>query len=54
MREYYDNNPDFRAYVDKYRNLYGYSVEEALTHEMVRQAYLYYKDEEANNGTSKR
>ena len=36
MTELYESNPDFRAYVDRYCRCYRISVEEALTHELVR------------------
>jgi hypothetical protein len=52
MREFYNNNPDFKVYVDKYRRKHDVSVEEALTHEIVRQKYLHCR-EEANDDTSK-
>ena len=37
-------NRRFREYVDKYCKKHGYTVEEALTHELVRQAYLHYTE----------
>lgn len=46
MKEYYETNPDFKAYVDKYARDYHLSVAEALAHELVRQTYLYYKEVE--------
>ena len=36
MSELYESNPDFRGYVDRYCRCYRISVEEALTHELVR------------------
>lgn len=45
MKEYYENDPDFKAYVDKYAQTYGITPEEALTHEIVRQTYLLYKED---------
>lgn len=46
MKEYYNNNPNFKRYVDRHCKQYGYTVDEALTHEIVRQVYLYYKENE--------
>jgi uncharacterized FlaG/YvyC family protein len=40
----YKNNADFKLYVDRYCNTYHISVDEALTHEVVRQVYLYYTE----------
>jgi hypothetical protein len=40
----YKHNKKFRQYVDKYAKTRGISVEEALTHELVRQVYLYYTE----------
>lgn len=36
MTELYEKNADFKAYVDRYSKCYRISVEEALTHELVR------------------
>lgn len=44
MENEYRFNLDFRRYVDRYCNTHGKTVKEALTHEMVRQAYLMYTD----------
>lgn len=44
MQDEYMNNSRFRDYVDKYCKTYGYTVDEALTHELVRQVYLYYTE----------
>lgn len=44
MREYYESNADFKAYVDAYCKCYGVVVEEALKHEIVRQVYLFYRE----------
>lgn len=44
MQNEYKFNPDFRRYVDRYCNTYGKTVDEALTHEIVRQAYLMYTE----------
>lgn len=45
MEEFYNNNSDFKRYVDKYCKQYGLSVEEALQHEIVKQVYLQYSCE---------
>lgn len=45
-QEYYKENADFKAYVDKYARDYKLSVEEALESALVRQAYEYYKEEQ--------
>ena len=44
MRNEYKFNKRFRNYVDKYCKTRKISVEEALAHELVKQAYLYYRD----------
>lgn len=44
MKEFYDNNMDFRNYVDKYCRMYGYTLEEALEHELVKEVYKYYAE----------
>ncbi|MCM1427109.1 MAG: hypothetical protein NC118_10935 [Eubacterium sp.] len=40
----YQHNAKFRRYVDRYCKAKGLTVEEALAHEIVRQAYLYYTE----------
>lgn len=40
----YMYNKRFRDYVDKYCRVYGYTLEEAFTHEQVRRAYLHYTE----------
>lgn len=42
MKDYYNNNPDFKAFVDKYCKKHCITVDEALQHEIVRQVYLEY------------
>ena len=42
MSEAYRINTDFREYVDRYCKTYGITVDEALTHELVRQVGLMY------------
>lgn len=44
MKEFYNTNEDFKIYVDKYRSDRGISLEEALTHKLVKEVYLYYKE----------
>lgn len=44
MHTEYKFNKKFRDYVDKYCATRKISIEEALTHELVRQAYLYYRE----------
>lgn len=44
LKNEYTHNKRFREYVDKYCKHNGISVAEALKHEIVRQAYLYYTD----------
>ncbi len=41
VRNEYRHNRDFREYVDKYCAEHGCSVEQALEHKQVRQAFLY-------------
>lgn len=40
----YRHNSRFRRYVDRYCKHRGIKAEEALKHEIVRQAYLYYTE----------
>ena len=56
IREFYNSNADFRNYVDLYSAHYtqglSISIDEALSHEIVRQVYKRYKEiEEENVGT---
>ena len=44
MEEFYKNNADFKRFVDRHCKQYGYTVEEALSQELVRQVYTYYKE----------
>lgn len=50
MKDYYNENADFKAYVDKYARDYKLSVEEALESALVREAYEYYKEEQETEG----
>ncbi len=44
MEELYQSNMDFRRYVDRYCNSYGYTVEEALKHVLVQEIAKEHKD----------
>ena len=44
LKNEYKFNSRFRQYVDKYRENMRIPVEEALTHEIVRQVYLSYTE----------
>ena len=48
IREFYNSNDDFRNYVDLYSAHYtqglSISIDEALSHEIVRQVYKRYKE----------
>lgn len=48
MQNEYRVNSRFRDYVDRYCRTYGCTVGEALTHETVRQVYLYYTEEQVD------
>lgn len=43
MKEFYTENKEFREYVDKYAKDNKISVDEALTHAIVKEMYNYYK-----------
>lgn len=45
IAEFYENNKDFKLYVDRYCQTYRLSVDEALKHELVRQVYLMYRED---------
>lgn len=47
MEELYRQSQEFREYVDKYRNDYGLTVQEALGHALVREVAGYYRRKEA-------
>ena len=53
IREFYNRNADFRNYVDLYSAHYtqglSISIDEALSHEIVRQVYKLYKEIEEGN-----
>lgn len=42
MEELYRQSQEFREYVDKYCNSYGFTVQEALGHAIVREVAGYY------------
>lgn len=44
MKNEYRHNKTFRDYVDRYCKKHRLSVDEAMTHELVRQVYFYYTD----------
>lgn len=39
VKEFYNSNADFKAYVDKYCKKHKYTVEEALEHALVKDVY---------------
>lgn len=43
MRKFYNSNKDFKDYVDKYCRTYGLTVDEALTHALVKEVKDYYE-----------
>lgn len=47
MEELYRQSQEFRAYVDKYCNSYGFTVQEALGHALVLEVAEYYRRKEA-------
>lgn len=42
IKEFYNTNADFKAYVDRYCNAKGFSVDVALTHAIVKSVAEYY------------
>lgn len=46
---FYEANDNFKQYVDKYSDTYKISIEEALTHALVRNAMEYYQSEYGGN-----
>ena len=44
LKDLYNDDPDFKAYVDNYCRSYNLQVDEALSHELIRQVALYYKE----------
>lgn len=48
MNEFYNTNEDFKNYVDGYCKSRCISLEVALTHELVRQVYDYYRKNSQN------
>lgn len=47
MVEFYNTNKDFKDYVDKYALQHRMMVEDALTHSLIHEVYIYYKKESA-------
>lgn len=45
IQKEYENNRRLHDYVNKYCITYGYTLQEALTHALVRDAYLYYTED---------
>lgn len=44
MMNFYNTNPDFKDYVDKYCTKHQIGVEEALEHKLVKEVSEYYKE----------
>lgn len=44
MKEFYNENADFKGYVDRYCKKHKVTVDEALAHEIVKQVYLQYAE----------
>ena len=44
MQDLYENNEDFKGYVDRYCRTYDLSVEEALEHKLVQDVGKHYKE----------
>ena len=50
MKEFYNFNEDFKAYVDRYCKKNKYSVEEALKHKIIKEVYEQYKEDARPKG----
>ena len=53
MNEYkqlYDQNPDFHLFVDRNCKMYGLTIDQALTHQTIRDVGDYYRKGGANDG----
>lgn len=46
MKEFYNRNDDFKRYVDRYCKQYGFSIEEAIEHELVKHVAEQYREKE--------
>ena len=46
MKDFYNRNADFKRYVDRYCKTYGFTVCEALKHEIVKQVAAQYREKE--------
>lgn len=44
MKEFYNNNADFKVYVDAYCKKHKIDVSEALTHAIVKEVYKVYQE----------
>lgn len=44
MKQLYEDNNDFKEYVDKYSKKHKCTVDQAFTHAMVKEVYEYYKE----------
>ena len=53
-KKLYGENEDFRRFVDKSSNSYGYTVEELLEHNTIREVGDYYAKKENDNGKCSR
>ena len=42
MSDLYENNENFKEYVDRYCMIYRYSVEQALTHAIIKHVADFY------------
>lgn len=47
MRKQYNENSDFKEYVDRYCKKHKCTVDEALTHALVKEVYELYKNKES-------
>lgn len=44
MKKLYNENADFKAFIDKYCKKHNCTVDQALTHALVKEVYEYYKE----------
>ena len=44
MMIFYNNNKDFKTYVDKYCKKHEITIDEAMEHKLIRQVYLDYTE----------
>ena len=45
MKKQYNENPEFKDFIDKYCKKHKCTVDEALTHALVKEVYNHYKNE---------